>query len=432
LKLSLVRIGTYALVALALAGALRYTPRLPEPDRKPAEVLVQQAATPTWKLRFDTLGRGESLRSVLRRGGLTDSAAARALEAASSLDERRIPAGMPVTIKSVAADSSPSEITLQLAVDRLLHLRREGDAWKGDEERLPWTTDTIVVGGTISSNLYNAMDASAKDKLPSSARQQLAWSLADVYEYRVDMSRDLQAGDAFKVVAERSVAPSGAVRIGKVIAAAFTLSGTVIDAVRFASGSVSGDFFDQNGKSLRAAFLHAPLEFRRISSVFGMREHPILGGVRQHKGTDYAAAMGTPVRAIGDGVIVRAGWSNGYGNVLEIRHRNGYVTRYGHLSRYASGVGVGKRVSIGQTVAFVGSTGLSTGPHLHFEVLVNGVQRDPRVALKATGGDPVPSAERSAFDAARDRLLAALASPIQGVARLTPTAQVSAAADSGR
>jgi len=166
--------------------------------------------------------------------------------------------------------------------------------------------------------------------------------------------------------------------------------------------------------------------------VFGMREHPILGGVRQHKGTDYAAAMGTPVRAIGDGVIVRAGWSNGYGNVLEIRHRNGYVTRYGHLSRYASGVGVGKRVSIGQTVAFVGSTGLSTGPHLHFEVLVNGVQRDPRVALKATGGDPVPSAERSAFDAARDRLLAALASPIQGVARLTPTAQVSAAADSGR
>ena len=432
MKLTVVRIGTYTLVALVLAVALRYTPRLPEPDRKPAEVLVQQAATPTWKLRFDTLGRGESLRSVLRRGGLSDSAAALALEAASSLDERHIPAGMPVTIKSVAADSSPSEITLQLAADRLLHLRREGDAWKGDEERLPWMTDTIVVAGTISSNLYNAMDASAKDELPSSARQQLAWSLADVYEYRVDMSRDLQVGDAFKVVAERSVAPSGTVRIGKVIAAAFTLSGTVIDAVRFASESVSGEFFDQNGKSLRAAFLRAPLEFRRISSVFGMREHPILGGVRQHKGTDYAAAMGTPVRAIGDGVIVRAGWSNGYGNVLEIRHRNGYVTRYGHLSRYASGIGVGRHVSIGQTVAYVGSTGLSTGPHLHFEVLVNGVQRDPRVALKATGGDPVPADERNAFDAARDRLLAALASPTQGVAKLTPSAQVAATADSSR
>src|SRR5207244_6492256 len=119
---------------------------------------------------------------------------------------------------------------------------------------------------------------------------------------------------------------------------------------------------------------------RRISSVFGGREHPILGGWRQHKGTDYAAAMGTPVRAIGDGVIVRAGWGNGYGKVLELRHRNGFVTRYGHLSRFASGIHPGTRVTIGQTIAFVGSTGLSTGPHLHFEVLVDGVQRDPREA----------------------------------------------------
>jgi murein DD-endopeptidase MepM/ murein hydrolase activator NlpD len=151
-----------------------------------------------------------------------------------------------------------------------------------------------------------------------------------------------------------------------------------------------------------------------------LREHPILGGVRLHQGTDYAAAMGTTVRAIGDGVVTRQGWGNGYGNVLEIRHRNGYVTRYGHLSRFASGVHVGSHVSIGQTVAFVGSTGLSTGPHLHFEVLVNGQQRDPRTALKATGGEPVPDAERSAFTELRDRLLASLDAPINGVEKLTP------------
>ena len=414
----LVRIGLYSFVALAFAGALRFTPQLPEPDRKAADVLAAQAATPSWKLRFDTLGRGESLQALLRRGGLNDTAASRALQAATSLDHRRIPAGMPVTIRSEAADSTPSEVTLQLSIDRLLHLRRNGDTWTGVEEHLPWTTDTIVVGGTISSNLYAAMDMSAKNDLPAGVRQQLAWALADVYEYRVDMSRDLQVGDEFKVVAERSVAPTGAMRIGRVIAATFKLSGSSIDVVRFASESVTGDYFDQDGKSMRAAFLRAPLEFRRISSIFGMREHPILGGMRQHKGTDYAAAMGTPVRAIGDGVVVRQGWGNGYGNMLEIRHRNGYVTRYGHLSRFSAHVRVGTHVGIGQVVAFVGSTGLSTGPHLHFEVLVNGQQRDPRVALKQTGGDPIPASERASFSQVRDRLLASIGSSVTGVTKL--------------
>jgi murein DD-endopeptidase MepM/ murein hydrolase activator NlpD len=420
LRLAPVRLGLYSLLALALAGAIRFTPRLPDLERKPAEVFAAQAATPSWKLRFDTLGHGESLKSLLERGGLTDPDAARAMQAASavSLDERRIPAGMPVTIRTAAADSIPSEVSLQLSLDRVLHLRREGDAWTGSEERVPWTTDTIIVGGTIASNLYDAMDASARNDLPASARQQLAWSLADVYEYRVDMSRDLQVGDTFGVVAERSVSPSGAVRIGKVIASTFSLSGSVIKAIRFAEDSSNGDFFDQSGKSMKAAFLRAPLEFRRISSVFGGREHPILGGWRQHKGTDYAAATGTPVRAIGNGVVVREGWGSGYGNMLEIRHPNGFVTRYGHLSRFALGVHAGSHVSIGQTVAYVGSTGLATGPHLHFEVLVGGQQRDPRIALKSVGGDPIRSAARAAFEQARDRVLAFLDTPPAGVTKL--------------
>jgi murein DD-endopeptidase MepM/ murein hydrolase activator NlpD len=420
LKLGIVRIGMYALVALAFAGALRFTPRLPDPDRKPGEILVSQAAQPSLKLEFDTLQRGESLGALLSRGGLSEADVGKALQAASgaSLDERRIPAGMPVTFKSSTADSMPSEVTLQLSTDHLLKLERTGDRWVATHQRLPWKTDTIVVGGTISSNLYQSMDSSARSELPSGARQQLAWSLADVYEYRVDMSRDLQPGDHFSVAAERLVAPNGAVRIGKVIAATFNLSGNAIDAVRFHSQTASGDYFDQFGKSMKAAFLRAPLEFRRISSVFGMREHPILGSWRQHKGTDYAAAAGTPVRAIGDGVVVREGWGNGYGNVLEIRHRNGFVTRYGHLSRFASGVHTGSHVSIGQLVAYVGSTGLATGPHLHFEVLVNGQQRDPRKALKSSGGEPVPADERPAFAQIRDRILAYLQAPLNGAVNL--------------
>lgn len=418
MKPVVVRVGLFALIALAFAGAIRFTPQLPEPAAKAADVLVMQAGEPAWKLRVDTLGRGESLRALLKRGGMSDDAASRALQAATSLDARRIPAGMPVTIKSASPDSTPNEVTLQLSIDRLVKLRRDGETWTGTEEKLPWTTDTIVVGGTINSNLYDAINTSAKEDLPSGARQQLAWALADVYDYRVDMSRDLQVGDEFHVVAERSVASTGAVKIGNVIAATFKLSGNTIDAVRFNSASVSGQFFDQTGKSMRAAFLRAPLEFRRISSVFGGREHPILGGWKMHKGTDYAAAMGTPVRAIGDGVVTRAGWGAGYGNLLEIRHRNGFVTRYGHLSGFAGGVRVGTHVTIGQVVARVGQTGLATGPHLHFEVLVNGEQRDPRAALKSTGGEPIPSAEQTAFDAVRDRLLGVVDTMHAGVSKL--------------
>jgi hypothetical protein len=183
----------------------------------------------------------------------------------------------------------------------------------------------------------------AAAELPGEARIELAYDLADVYEYRVDMSRDLQAGDSFRVLYERSVGPRSTVRIGKILAADFTLSGSTITAVRFDSRQVGGEYFDAEGKSMRAAFLRAPLSFRRISSNFGSRRHPVLGTVRKHKGTDYAASSGTPVRAIGDGVVVNAGWSGGYGNLLAIRHRNGYVTRYGHLRGFARGVRVGQR-----------------------------------------------------------------------------------------
>src|SRR5207248_3003465 len=156
--------------------------------------------------------------------------------------------------------------------------------------RLPWTTDTIVVGGKIQSTLTEAVNTSAQRDLPRGATAQLTWSLANIYDYRVDMSRDLQAGDEFKVAAERSVAPNGSVKIGKIIAATFKLSGNIINAVRFSSDAATGDYFDQDGKSMRAAFLRAPLEFRYISSVFGMREHPIFGIWKRHTGTDYAAA----------------------------------------------------------------------------------------------------------------------------------------------
>jgi len=368
---------------------------------------------------LEQLERGETLISLLKRVGIDEDAAMDVVRAAtaSALNTRYLRAGMKVEVTADSAGETPRQLVFHLGVDRLLRMQRSESGWSGTEERLPWTTDTVAVGGTIHANLYQAMDSSASAFFPGHSKDELAWALADIFEYKVDMSRDLQEGDSFRALVEREVTPSGATRIGKVLAASFNLSGSEVSAVRFDGSSSSASYYDENGKSLRAQFLRAPLEFRRISSTFGRRFHPILGRWKSHKGTDYAAAPGTPVRAIGDAQVVRAGWGGGYGNVLELRHRNGYVTRYGHLRGFAKGIRAGARVEIGQTVAYVGTTGLSTGPHLHFEVLVDGVQRDSRTALRSTAGEPLSPRERLAFDQLRTRLLASLAGS-QGVVSL--------------
>ena len=272
------------------------------------------------------------------------------------------------------------------------------------------TVDTLTVSGTIQSSLFSALDKSSDGSLPRSARAELAFSLADIFEYRVDMSKDLQVGDKFHILVERLQKPNGSIIINKILGARLALSGNEIEAIRFDSRASSGQYFDGSGKSLRASFLRAPVTFRRISSMFGGRRHPVLGIWRRHKGTDYAAAMGTPVRAIGDGVVIFAGRKGGYGNTIDVRHRNGFVSRYGHLRNFAKGIKRGTRVTIGSTIGAVGRTGLATGPHLHFEVLVNGVQRDPKIALQMKGGDPIPLSEKSVFLALRNRTLASFGS----------------------
>jgi murein DD-endopeptidase MepM/ murein hydrolase activator NlpD len=416
----------YLTVALLVLVALRYTPELPDTpaasvlqDGAAEQVAVAAAAAVAPEPRVERLNRGETLIGLFKRVGVSDAAASDIVRAASAsaVDARYLKAGMPVEFTADSAGDNPKELVFHLGIDRLLRMRRTESGWTGTEERLPWTTDTVVVGGTIHANLYQAMDSSAAKYFPGHAKDELAWALADIFEYRVDMSRELQDGDQFKALVERNVGPGGLTRVSKVLAANFSLSGSDVSAVRFESKSFSPQYYDAQGKSLRAQFLRAPLEFRRISSSFGTRFHPILGRWKAHKGTDYAAAQGTPVRAIGDAIVVRAGWSGGYGNMLELRHRNGYVTRYGHLRAFAKGVRAGAHVSIAQTVAYVGTTGLSTGPHLHFELLIGGVQKDSRIALKSIAGEPIAKNERASFDEQRGRLLASLAGA-SGVVRL--------------
>ncbi len=377
-------------------------------DKQPPVPAILDSVIVTVAQRFDTLRAGETLSGLLGRAGLDVRQASAMLAAASVLDLRRLPVGMPVTYTSAAFDSVPSEVVFKLAIDHMLHLRRGANGWESEEIKFPWTTDTIVIEGEISSSLYEAV-AQAGDALPERARAELAWALADIYEYRLDMSRDLRVGDRFRVLTERSLGPAGTVRVGNILAARFMASGKDIEAIRYARDEKSrARYYDAEGRSLHTGFLRAPLAFRRISSVFGRRKHPVLGTWRAHKGTDYAANSGTPVRTVGDGVVIYAGVRGGYGNTVEVRHPNGFVSRYGHLRGFARGARKGNRVSIAQTIGYVGSTGLATGPHLHFEVLVNGVQRDPRKALASRSAEPIPSADRAAFEVLRAQLVATM------------------------
>jgi murein DD-endopeptidase MepM/ murein hydrolase activator NlpD len=392
-------------------GAAAIAVGRPMQDRPVASVLATgPRISSRWMTRVDTVRRGEVLSRVLERAGVTAEDAAGALRAASVLDANRIRAGTTITTR-LDPDSGASEIVFQLAIDKVVRLTRNATrVWSEREEVLPWTTDTVVVGGVVGTTLTNAIQDGA-EAFPVRVRTELAYALADILEYRVDLSRDLQKGDSVRVLVERQSAPNGLVRFGNIIAARLSVGGRPVEAVRFAEGTRNA-YFDGEGKTMRAAFLRAPLAFRRISSVFGLRKHPILGITRAHQGTDYAAASGTPVRALGDGRVVFAGWKGGYGRVVEIRHNNGFLTRYGHLKGFGPGIRAGVSVPISRTIGFVGASGLATAPHLHFEVLVGGVHKDPRRALQNMSGEPLAASRRAAFDSFKTRIFTLLDAPV--------------------
>jgi murein DD-endopeptidase MepM/ murein hydrolase activator NlpD len=391
--------GRVGLAALALAAAAVWAVR-GGPWRHELRAPTIRVTT-AYREFTDTLGRRETLSNVLERVGVTGQPYATFLATAERLDPRRLRPGLVFHFRRPLTDSLPDRMMVRLGPDRRIWYTRGDSGWSEREETIPWAAERLRVVGRITTSLYEALDSAIPDSfLPAAERQALAWAIADVYDWEVDFTRDVRTGDRFEVLFDRLVSPDGERRFGRVEAARVDVARTPTYAYYFLGGDGSGGYFDDVGRSLKRAFLRAPLQFRRISSRFGGRVHPILHTTRMHEGVDYAADYGTPVRATADGIVTRAGRDGGYGNLIELRHLNGIRTRYGHLSAFARGLRVGQRIAQGETIGYVGSTGLSTGPHLHYEFLINGRPTNPQ-RTAAGAGAPVPATLRAAFDSVR-------------------------------
>lgn len=411
--------GAVLVTASVCALSGRWPWRRVDPTPAPASLGAPAPPTAEFLEVHDTLRRGETLAALFARHGLGRDEVA---GLAGVLDLRRLQAGLVFLVRKAPHDSTAREVVVRAGPERRVRLLQVADGWTASSEAIAWQPEVLRAEGTIDRSLYEALDLSIADAvLGGPERMRLAWDIADVFAWQVDFTRDIQAGDRFRLVLERLVSEEGEVRFGRLLAAELRLSGRRLTAFRYTHGESSG-FYDLTGRSLRRTFLRAPVEFRRVSSSFSRRRlHPVLGVFRRHQGTDYAAPPGTPVLAAADGVVASAGWAGGYGNLVELTHGNGIVTRYGHLKRFGSVVQRGARVLQGQVIGFVGSTGLASGPHLHYEFRVDGEARDP-LAMPLGEGEPLEESQRPAFLAERDRLAAIL----EGSVPPTPPAASSA------
>ncbi|HET7231356.1 MAG TPA: peptidoglycan DD-metalloendopeptidase family protein [Longimicrobium sp.] len=389
-------LGAFGL-ALGTAFLRDSTPEPPAPPK----LLPEAHAAPVEHVRREKLRYGHTLAELLQQlrvdGQQAHAILAQLPDSAAGHEVRE---GREYDLRIAARTGGVRRLTLQLDADRVLTVDGRGGSLRARVDSVEVHTDTAVFSGSVRTSLYQALGEGHGD-IPRRERRLIADQIADeIFETRIDFSNDLNPGDSYQILYERTVRPDNSARRSRLLAVRFLLSGHLYDAYLFRRDGKDG-WYDGKGQALKRGFLRAPLEFRRISSGFTLsRFHPILHRWRAHVGIDFAASPGTPVRAVADGVVRTAGYSGGYGNVVEIAHGRGYSTRYGHLRGFAKGVRAGSRVSQGQVIAYVGSTGLATGPHLHYEFRSNGRPINPQ-SVKEIQAEPVDGSRFRAVVEAR-------------------------------
>jgi murein DD-endopeptidase MepM/ murein hydrolase activator NlpD len=344
------------------------------------EARLAKASLP-WSTEQIVVRPGDTLMDILIRTRIDQAEAHAAIQSLRKIyDPRRLRAGqeLAITAADMAAGGDGARrgllgFAFDLSFDHQIRVTRSTEGrYDATKVERPQHRQMVRRAGTIDDSLYLAAERVA---LP----QDVTFGLIKLFSWDVDFQRDLRPGDGFEAMFEEVSLEdgSGAIRGGEVLYAGLTLSGDILDAYRFEIQDGEVEYFDRTGRSLRKFLMRTPVDGARLSSGFGMRRHPILGYSRMHKGVDFAAPTGTPIYAAGSGRVVSAGRNGGYGNYVRIRHTTEFSTAYAHLSRFGQGIRAGQRVRQGQVIGYVGTTGRSTGPHLHYEVLRNNGQINP-------------------------------------------------------
>ncbi len=355
---------------------------------------------------------GDCCAVVLERGGMDAREAARlVLDVMPAYDLARIRSGQTMTLFFENALLR----NLIYAIDRehFLAVRRdESGVFRGRVAAVPYEVRQEIVRIRIDNSLYDAT-------LAAGEMIELFEPLSRMFEYDVDFNRDIQPGDTVSAVLEKKYLDNKLAAYGDILAAELRNNGKSVRVVRYAAPGGGTGYYHPDGRSTKRMFLRCPLPFVRVTSRYGMRRHPVLGYSRQHNGTDFAAPYGTPVRATASGVVTARGRDNGRGNYVSIRHANGFITHYYHLQRFAAGLRAGQRVEQGQLIGSVGSTGLSTGPHLHYGLVKNGRYQNP-LRLQSPSVAPLPNAQLAEFQEYCARILAPIAGPGESKALSAP------------
>jgi murein DD-endopeptidase MepM/ murein hydrolase activator NlpD len=351
--------------------------------------------------RTAELRSGETLSSVLLRLGLgAEESHAASLAAARHVDPRQLRAGTPWNAY-FAPDGSLERFEMVLAGRGELAVDRGPQGWVPHWQEFARQTRVRSVRGQLDGSLEASVARSG-------AAPELAYRLADVLQWDLDFSRDLRRGDEFRILYEELLVEGHEPRPERVLAVAYGQSrGRQLEAYYFGEGETAG-YYDGEGRPLQKLFLRSPLPYSRVTSGFSHRRfHPVLGRYRPHYGVDYGAPVGTPVRVTASGTVESAGWAGGGGKTVKVRHANGYLTAYLHLSRFASGLRAGSRVRQGDVIGYVGATGLATGPHLDYRVQLHGRWINP-LTIKAVPAEPIPTLRRAEFAAVRESMRASL------------------------
>ena len=394
-------LGAAALLFVLLVGS---TFLFPSPISAPPPVAVAPSLPPSPPPPVvGTLGKRRTLQEVLAALGVARDRAVQIVQAMRPhIDFRRLQPHDQLELHHDASGDPVRFVYRQSPID-VVEATRDGGDWTAARLDVPVDERIVVVAGTLKDNLFESMDRLGEGP-------QLVLDFAEIFAWDFDFAADSQPGDRFRMLVEKVFTQERFVKYGRILAAEYESEGRVHSGVYFKDKN-GGGYYTPAGESLRRAFLKSPLEFTRISSTFSRgRRHPILGGVRPHLAVDYAAPAGTPVWAVADGTVEYVGYKGGNGNTVIIRHRANFKTMYNHLSRFGKGIRAGVGVRQREVIGYVGSTGLSTGPHLDYRVMKDGRFVNP---LKQTflPGLPISASSRGDFAQTRDSLFAQLRAP---------------------